>query len=398
MLAHLTATLPPSPIVTVFDRATKLRGQGYDLIDFSIGEPDFDTPAHICDAGMRAIRDGVTRYTATDGSVELKEAIQRKFLRDNGLKFTLEEISVCSGAKPLLATAVQAVLNPGDEVVVPTPAWTSHLGMVAVVGGCLKLVETGLEFGFKMSAEALEAVFTPKTRLLLLCSPSNPTGTVYSREDLREFAEILRKHPNILVISDDLYEHITFDDCCFSTLASVAPDLSERILTVNGVSKAYAMTGWRIGYGGGPKWWTDGIRAIFSQTNGGPCSISQIAATAALDGPQHLLAQRCKTYQRRRDLALDGIASIPALRATRPEGAFYLMPECSRLIGWRRLSDGGVIKNSTDLADYFLDWGVVVVPGAGFSCDPYFRLSIATSETAIQEGLHRISKACDALK
>ncbi len=400
MLSNITASLPPSAIVTVFNRAIELRTQGRDLIDFSIGEPDFDTPQHICQAGMGAIRDGATRYTATDGTADLKDAVRRKFSRDNALDFNRDEIIVSSGAKPLLATAVQAVLNPGDEVIIPTPAWTSHLGMVAVASGHLKLIKTGMTTGFKMSAQQLQTVITPKTRLLLLCSPSNPTGAVYSQPELEEIAEVLRQNPHVLAISDDLYEHIVFDDITFATLASVAPDLSNRILTVNGVSKAYAMTGWRIGYAGGPRWWTDGIRAIFSQTNGGPCSISQIAATAALDGPQELLARRCKTYRQRRDFALERLAKIPALKVARPEGAFYLMPECGNLIGRQRALDGGIsiIETSTDLADYFLDWGIVVVPGSGFSCDPYFRLSIATSQDLIEEGLNRLAEACEALQ
>lgn len=397
MLSRLTAALPPSAIVTIFNRAVGLRAEGRDLMDFSIGEPDFATPAHVCEAGIEAILGGATRYTATDGTAELKDAVRRKFRRDNDLEFSRDDIVICSGAKPLLATAVQAVLNPGDEVVVPTPAWTSHLGMIAVAGGRLTLARTGLETGFKMSADQLQAALSPATRLLMLCSPSNPTGAVYSGAELAAIAEVLRRYPDILVISDDLYEHIVFNGSAFATLATVAPDLSKRVLTINGVSKAYAMTGWRIGYGGGPKWWTDGIRAIFSQTNGGPCSISQIAATAALDGPQDLLAERCRIYQQRRDLALDGLARIGELKIAKPEGAFYLMPECGNLIG-RRRPDGGVIETSTDLADYFLDWGVVVVPGAGFSCDPYFRMSIATSEDNIKQGIKRIADACNALQ
>jgi len=397
MLAHLTAILPASPIITVFNRAIELRANGHDLIDLSIGEPDFDTPGHICEAGIEAIREGATRYTAADGTLALKQAVQRKFLRDNDLEFTCDEIIISSGAKPLLATAVQAVLNPGDEVVIPTPAWTSHLGMVEVAGGRLELIKTGLESGFKMSSGQLEEAITPNTRLLFLCSPANPTGAVYSAQELQAIAEILRRHPNILVISDDLYEHIIFDGSAFATLAAVAPDLSNRVLTVNGVSKAYAMTGWRIGYSGGPKWWADGIRAILSQASGGPCSISQIAATAALDGPQDLLAQRCRIFQQRRDVALQELAKIASLQVTSPQGAFYLLPECSALMG-RQRSDGSIIKTSTDLAEYLLEWGVVVVPGAGFACDPYFRMSIATSQNMIEAGIRRIAKACAALQ
>ncbi len=396
MLAHLTAAIAPSAIGAVFNRATQLRADGCDLIDLSIGEPDFDTPEHICEAGIRAIRDGATRYTATDGTAALKGAIRRKFRRDNALDFNDDQIIVASGAKPLLATAVQAVLNPGDAVVMATPAWSSHLGLVEIAGGSLVLVETGVEDGFKMSAEKLETAITPGTRLLVMCSPSNPTGAVYSADDLRGIAGVLRRHPDVLVICDDLYEHIIFDGQDFATLAAVAPDLLDRVLTVNGVSKAYAMTGWRIGYAGGPKWWADGIRDIFSQTNGGPCSISQVAATAALDGPQDLLASRCQIYQRRRDLALDGLTKISSFRVTRPQGAFYLMPHCGALMG-RRRPGGGTIETTGDLADFFLQCGVVVVPGAGFACDPYFRLSIATSDKLIEEGLCRISDACATL-
>lgn len=396
MLAIATAAILPSPIVAIFDKATELRAEGRDLVDFSVGEPDFDTPAHICEAGAEAIAKGLTRYTPTDGTAALKDAIRRKFTRDNGLEFSRAEIVVGAGAKPLLATAMQTVINPGEEVIVSTPAWASHVGMIQVCGGSVIFVPTGKDDGFRLDAARLEAAITPATRMLLLCSPSNPTGAVYSAEELASLAEVLRDHPKILVMSDDLYEHIVFDDREFATLASVAPDLRERILTVNGVSKAYAMTGWRIGYAGGPKWWTDGIRTVFSQTNGGPCSISQAAAAAALDGPQDFLADWRESYRRRRDLAQQGISSIAGLEAARPEGAFYVMPHCGGLIG-RKRPNGRVIETSTDLASYFLDDGVVVVPGAGFFCDPYLRISIATSEENIREGIRRMEAACMAL-
>ncbi len=397
MLARTIAAIPASAISSIFDQATALREGGRDLVDFSIGEPDFDTPAHICEAGAQAIADGITRYTSTDGTAALKDAIARKFLRDNGLKFSRTEIVVGAGAKPLLATAVQAVINPGEEAILTSPAWASHLGMLQLAGARPVLLETNLEGKFKLTASALEAAITPATRLLILCSPSNPTGAVYSAEQLQALAEVLRRHPQVLVISDDLYEHIVFDGHEFATLVAVAPDLSERVLTVNGVSKAYAMTGWRIGFGGGPKWWTDGIRLIFSQNNGGPCSISQIAAAAALDGPREFLAEWRDIYRRRRDLAVAGINSIDGLQARAPEGAFYIMPDCGGLIGKCR-PDGQIIESSTDLAAWFLDAGVVVVPGAGFSCDPYFRLSIALSEAEIKRGLQRMAAACDILK
>jgi aspartate aminotransferase len=396
MLATAISKIQGSAISAIFDQATRLRAQGRDLIDFSVGEPDFDTPEHICAAGIDAIKQGVTRYTAVDGTADLKAAIARKFQRDNSLDYTPAEIVISAGAKPLLATAMQAVLNAGDEVIIPTPAWPSHIGMVEVCAAGIVMVPTTHEDDFKLNASTLEAAITPKTKLLLLCSPSNPTGAVYSDKALTELAEVLRRHPDILVISDDLYEHIIFDDNRFATLAAVAPDLRDRILTVNGVSKAYAMTGWRIGYAGGPKWWMDGIRKISSQINGGPCSISQAASIAALDGPQGFLTDWRNTYQNRRNIALDRLARIDGLTVSKPEGAFYLMPHCGGFLG-RKRPDGTMIKTTTDLASYLLDEGVVIVPGAGFFCDPYFRMSIATSEANILEGLKRMTTACNAL-
>ncbi len=395
MLSNLTAALPASPIINVFNRAFELRQQGADLIDFSVGEPDFDTPAHICDAGVAAIQAGDTRYTPTDGNGLVKSAVAEKFRRDNGLDFTPSQIIVCSGAKPLLASAVQAVLNPGDEMILPVPLWASHLGMVQAVGGAPVLVNTA-DTGFKLTGDMLANAITPKTRLLMICSPSNPTGAVYSAAELSDLASVLRKHKKVNVICDDLYEHIIFDGAEFATLVAVAPDLKDRILTVNGVSKSYAMTGWRIGFAGGPDWWTNGIRSLFSQTNGGACSISQAAAVAALNGPQDFLRDWCATYQRRRDVALQGLAAIEGLETQTPGGAFYLMPDCGALLG-RHKSDGSAIDSSTDLAEHFLDHGVVVVPGSGFACEPYFRMSIATSKANIIEGIKRMKSATQAL-
>ncbi len=397
MLASAISRIQGSPISTIFDQATRLRAEGHNLIDFSVGEPDFNTPKHICDAGIEAIQQGITRYTAVDGTADLKAAVARKFKADNDLEYSPAEIVISAGAKPLLATALQAVINPGDEVIISTPAWPSHIGMVEVCNGKPVIVPTGHEDGFKLSATALEAAITSKTKMLLLCSPSNPTGAVYSAKALAALADVLRAHPNILIISDDLYEHIVFDDNRFATLAAVAPNLKDRILTVNGVSKAYAMTGWRIGYAGGPKWWMDGMRKISSQINGGSSSISQAASIAALDGPQDFLATWCETYRNRRDIALEGLTQIDGLKISKPEGAFYLMPHCGGLLGKKR-PDGQVIETSSDLASYLLDAGVVIVPGAGFFCDPYFRMSIATSEANIIEGIRRMTTACNALK
>ena len=393
MLSRVMATVPTSPIGTMFNRATALRAEGRDLIDLSIGEPDFDTPAHIREAAIAAIHAGQTRYTAADGTAALKDAIRRKFARDNGLTFGRAEVVVAAGAKPLIASAMQVVLNPGDEAILAAPVWTSHVGMVQVCGATPVLVQTEASDGFRLAPARLAAAITPATRLLLLCSPSNPTGSVYSAEDLAALAEVLRAHPEIVVISDDLYEHIVFAPARFATLAQVAPDLQDRILTVNGVSKAYAMTGWRIGYAGGPPWWAEALRVLFSQTSGGPCSISQVAAIAALDGPQDYLADWAQTYRRRRDLALAELAGIPGLRVECPAGAFFLMPDCGAFLGCGT-PEGGTIETSADLAEHLLQAGVVVVPGTAFYADPYFRLSTATSEAKIVAGIHRIATAC----
>ncbi|MDP3961533.1 MAG: pyridoxal phosphate-dependent aminotransferase [Pseudorhodobacter sp.] len=395
-LADLMAGVSGSPIGAVFNKAVELRAQGRDLIDLSLGEPDFDTPEHIRAAAISAINAGQTRYTASDGTAALKDAISRKFSRDNGLSFSRAQIVVAAGAKPLIASALQVILNPGDAVILPTPVWTSHVGMVQACGAVPVLVATGAEHGFRLSAAQLAAAITPATRMLILCSPSNPTGSVYSAADLAALAEVLRRHPGIVILSDDLYEHIVFAPARFATLAQVAPDLAEHILTVNGVSKAYAMTGWRIGYAGGPTWWTDGLRTLFSQTNGGPCSISQAAAIAALDGPQAFLADWCETYRRRVDITFQALAQVPGLTVTRPEGAFFMLPGCAALIG-RHTPAGRVIASSSDLAGYLLEAGVVVVPGPAFYCDPYFRLSVATSEANIIAGIGRIAVACTAL-
>ena len=394
-LSNLIAQLRPSPIVEIFDKATELRNKGVDLVDFSAGEPDFDTPEHICEAGIKAIKDGNTRYTPTDGTDLIKQAVIEKFSRDNDLRFDTSQIIVASGAKPLLASAFQAALNPGDEVILPAPLWASHLGMVEAIGAKPVLVSTA-GTDFKLTSYLLEQAISRRTRLLVLCSPANPTGVVYTEDELNALAAVLRKHPDVLVISDDLYEHIVFDGIRFATMAAVAPDLADRVLTVNGVSKCYAMTGWRIGFAGGPGWWADGIRALFSQTNGGPCSISQAAAAVALTAPQEFLREWRSIYQRRRDLAISGLNEINGLNTVCPQGAFYLFPHCGDLIGSSTPS-GTTVTSSTDLAAYLLERGVVVVPGPGFATDPFFRMSIATSEREIQNGLARMKTALHEL-
>ena len=326
ILSRVVQGVLPSPIGVMFDRASALRAAGRDLVDLSLGEPDFNTPDHVRAAGIAAIEAGQTRYTASDGTAALKQAVARKFARDNGLRFGLERIAIAAGAKPLLAAAMQAVLDAGDEVILPVPAWTSHVGMVRVCDARPVFVETEAADGWRLDAWRLEAAITPATRLLLLCSPGNPTGAVASEAELSAVAEVLRRHPQVAVISDDLYEHIVFAPARFATLAQVAPDLGDRILTVNGVSKAYAMTGWRIGYAGGPEWWMKGLRVLFSQTSGGPCSISQAAAvasgtqmsTVALGGPGRGFGGRVAEADGRRAGQLGGGGDGRRLRQGRP--------------------------------------------------------------------------------
>ncbi|RJT31982.1 pyridoxal phosphate-dependent aminotransferase [Mesorhizobium waimense] len=387
----------PSPIAGIFSTVERLRREGRDLLDFSIGEPDFDTPSHIREAGMSAIERGQTRYTPIDGSIDLKRAIRRKFLVENGLDYPIDHIVAGMGAKPLLASAVQAVLSPGDEAIVSTPCWPSHVGMIELAGGHAVKVVTSIDSGFKMTASQLDGAINPRTRLVILCSPSNPTGAVYSETELRELAEVLLRHPQVAILSDDLYEHILFDGTPFHTIAAIEPRLFNRTMTVNGLSKAYAMTGWRIGFAGGPLAWVNGVRQIYSQCSGGLCSISQATAIAALEGPKDFLADRASRYQSRRDLTLQALGAANGLRIMKPRGAFYLMPECSGLIGTRR-SNGEMITSSGDFARYLLeDWSVVVVPGEGFECGPYFRISIATSEANLTLGMRLIAEASRVL-
>ena len=386
-----------SPIAGIFANVQRLRREGRELLDFSIGEPDFDTPLHIREAGKIAIDRGETRYTPTDGGIELKESVRRKFHIENGLDYPLAQIVAGMGAKPLLAAAVQAILSPGDEVILSTPCWPSHVGMIELARGHAVKVATGIDTKFKMTSEQLERAIGPRTRLVIFCSPSNPTGAVYDAAELRALAHVLLAHPQIAILSDDLYEHILFDGRRFHTIAAVEPRLAARTLTVNGLSKAYAMTGWRIGFAGGPPAWVDAIRQLYSHSSGGLCSISQAAAIAALEGPKEFLADRSARYQARRDLAVAGLAAAPGLRTGKPEGAFYLMPECAGVIGTRR-PNGETIGSSTDFARYLLeDWNVVIVPGPGFECDPYFRLSIATSDATLTRGVQLIGQACAAL-
>ena len=397
MLNTLARSFEPSAISEVFSLAARLKDEGRDIIDLSAGEPDFETPDHVKQAAWAAIQRGETKYTPTEGTADLRRAVQGKFRRENGLDYGFEQVMIGQGAKPLLYRALQATLEAGDEVIIPTPCWPSHPGMVKLCGAVPVLVTCREEDGFKLRPDELAAAITDKTKWLIFNSPGNPTGAVYSADDYRALAEVLRSHPRILVLADDIYEHITFTDEAFVTFAQAAPEMMERTATVNSVSKGYAMTGWRVGYIGGPAELIGAMRRILSQSDGNPCSVSQAAAIAALEGPQDVLAERREAYRRRRDLVVGLLNQTPYLRCRQPDGAFYVYPNCQDAIG-KTTPDGKAIGSSRDFAAYLLEThGVTAVPGAGFHGDPYFRLSTAASTDELEEACRRIARACSEL-
>ncbi len=370
---------------------------GVDVISLATGEPDFDTPLHVIDAADKAMRSGQTRYTGTGGTVELRNAIIEKFRRENGLSYGPSEVIATAGAKNMVFLALLASLNPGEEVIVPAPHWVSYTDMTKMVGGSPVVVSCSQNNGFKLDGKALEAAITPKTRWLILNTPCNPSGAVYSRKDLEEIAEVVRRHPHVLVMTDDIYEHILFDGLTYHSFAAVAPDLKERTLTINGVSKAYAMTGWRIGYAGGPAELIAAMKKVQSQSLGSISSISQAGAVAALIGPQDFLKERAKAFQDRRDRVIELLGKVPGLRCHRPEGAFYLFIECSGLIG-KKTPAGTRLERDTDVAEYLLEEArVVVVNGTAYGMSPYFRISTATSMAKLESACARIAAACSKL-
>jgi len=399
-MPSLSATLErfqPSAIAEIFSLAVRLKEEGRDIVNLSSGEPDFDTEANAKQAAVEAIAEGQTKYTNIDGTTALKRAIQAKFRRDNSLDYRSEQILVDAGAKPLLAHGMQAILDPGDEVIIPTPCWTSYVGMARLFGGEPKLVPCPEEAGFKLQPEDLERAITRRTKLILLNSPCNPTGAAYAEDELKALTDVLRRHDHVWIFADDIYEHIVYDGFRFVTPAQVEPRLFDRTLTINGVSKAYAMTGWRIGFAGGPTRLIEAIRKVLTQSTANPCSISQAAATEALTGPQDFLVERADSFRQRRDLVVGAINQMPGLRCSPPEGAFYLYPNCAGLLG-RRTEEGATIESSHDFARHLLEhWGVAVVPGSAFECDPYFRLSYAASTTELEEACRRIGRACGEL-
>jgi aspartate aminotransferase len=386
-----------SEILQIGAKAAAYKKDGRPVIILGAGEPDFDTPDFIKQAAADAIWAGETKYTALDGTPALKAAIREKFRRDNGLDFAPEQITVSTGAKQVLYNAFMASLEPGDEVIIPAPCWTSYADIVAVCGGVPVLVPCGHETGFRLTPEALQAAITPQSRWVLFNSPSNPSGAAYSAADYAPLMEVLRAHPRIWLMADDMYEHIVYDGFDFATPAQVAPDLAARTLTVNGVSKAYAMTGWRIGYAGGPAPLIKAMAVIQSQSTSCPSSVSQAAALAALTGPQEVLAERRQSFQARRDLVVDGLNAIAGIECPRPEGAFYTFASCAGVLG-RQTPAGQRLETAADFCAYLLEaWDVALVPGRAFGLSPYFRISYAAAAEELQEALRRIAAAVAAL-
>jgi len=397
IISKALGRIQPSATLAMTAKVTELKAQGIDVIGLSAGEPDFDTPDFVKDAAIQAIRDGDTNYTVVDGTAALKQAIVDKFARDNGLTYTTKQITANSGGKHTLFNALVATLDEGDEVIIPAPYWVSYPDIVNFAGGTPVFIEAGADQGYKITPEQLEAAITPKTKWVLLNSPSNPSGAAYSADELKALGAVILPHEQVMVMTDDMYEHIWYADFAFSTIAQVCPELFDRTLTVNGVSKAYAMTGWRIGFAGGPEWLIKAMAKLQSQSTSNPCSISQAAAVAALNGPQDFLVERNAAFEKRRDLVVSMINDTPGLQCPTPEGAFYVYPDASELMG-KTTPKGAVIKTDENLIAYFLEEAeVAAVHGAAFGLSPAFRISYATSEEVLTEACTRIQRACAAL-
>ena len=397
-LADSLARVKPSATIAVTNKARELKAAGRDVIGLGAGEPDFDTPDNIKNAAIKAIRDGKTKYTAVDGIPELKAAIVAKFKRENGLSYTAAQVTVGTGGKQVLYNALMATLNPGDEVLIPAPYWVSYPDMVLLAGGTPVVVEALLENNFKVTAEALEKAITSRTKWLIFNSPSNPSGAAYTRAELKALTDVLVRHPQVWVMSDDMYEHLVYDDFVFVTPAQVEPALYERTLTVNGVSKAYCMTGWRIGYGAGPTPLIKAIATIQSQSTSNPASISQYAAVEALTGPQDFIPEHNKVFKERRDLIVSMLNQSRGLSCPTPEGAFYVYPSCAALIG-KTAPSGNVIASDDDFVTELLEAeGVAVVQGSAFGFSPNFRISYATATEALEEAGQRIQRFCAGLR
>lgn len=397
ILSDRIQRIKPSPSTAARAKVVALEAGGAKIIDLTIGEPDYDTPDHIKQAGVDAIWAGQTKYTPVAGTAALRKAVADKFRRENGIEFTTSQIFVGSGAKQVIYNALACTLNRGDEVIVPAPYWVSYPDMVLLHGGTPVIVPCSVGNGYKMTAKNLEAAITPKTRWLIINTPCNPSGATYSEEELRALADVLLHHPQVWVMTDDIYEHLFYAQRGFHTLAQVEPALRPRTLTVNGVSKAYAMTGWRIGYAGGPAALIEAMAKLQSQSTSCVSSISQAAAVAALNGPQQSVRASAAMLRERRDLALDVLREARGITCIAPDGAFYLFPSCAGLMG-KRTPAGTVIETDTDFTLYLLEQeSVAVLDGASYGISPSFRLSIATSTANLLEGCKRVVRACAAL-
>ncbi len=399
MMTHVSErvqALAPSATLAMSQKSAELKAQGVDVINLSVGEPDFNTPAHIKEAAKKAIDDNFTFYTPVAGYMSLRKAVSEKLKRENGVDYAPEQIVVANGAKQALCNVILASINPGDEVVIPMPAWVSYVEMVKLAGGTVVSVDADITQDFKITPDQLEKAITPATRMLLLCSPSNPTGSVYSREELQAIVDVLAKHPDVMVLADEIYEHINFTGS-FTSMAAF-PEIADRVILINGVSKAYAMTGWRIGYCAAPLWLAKAVTKLQGQYTSNASSIAQKAAEAAYTGSQECVAEMNEAFRRRRDLVVELASDIPGLKVNRPQGAFYLFPEVSAYIG-KTTPEGKKIERSADLAMYLLESGhVATVDGGAFGMEGYIRLSYATSDDNIREALRRMKEALLALK
>jgi len=397
LVSRTLERVKPSPTMAITNKAREMKAAGFDVIGLGAGEPDFDTPDNIKQAAIEAIKRGETKYTAVDGIPELKQAISEKFARENGLDYKPAEITVGSGGKHVLYNALLATLDPGDEVIIPSPYWVSYPDIVLLAGAEPVIVETTLEENFKLTPEALEKAITPKTKWFIFNSPSNPTGAAYTRDEIKALTDVLLRHERVWVLTDDIYEHLVYDGFEFSTPVQVEPKLKERALTLNGVSKAYSMTGWRIGYAGAPAELVKAIGKLQSQSTSNPCSISQWAALEALRGPQDFLKDWVKSFQERRDLVVSMLNQANGLSCPTPEGAFYVYPSCEGTIG-KKTPKGDTINNDEDFATLLLqEEGVAVVHGEAFGLSPFFRISYATSTEALEEACRRIQRFCASL-
>lgn len=397
LLSDTLDRVKPSPTIAVTNKAAEMKAAGHDVIGLGAGEPDFDTPQHIKDAAVVAISMGKTKYTAVDGIAELKQAICAKFKRDNDLAYTPAQVSVSSGGKQVLYNALMATLNEGDEVIIPAPYWVSYPDMVLLTGGTPVIVQAPLQTGFKLTADQLEEAITPNTKWLLFNSPSNPTGAGYTWDELKSLTDVLMRHPHVWVMTDDMYEHLAYGDFKFCTPAQVEPRLYDRTLTVNGVSKAYAMTGWRIGYAAGPVELIAAMRKVQSQSTSNPCSISQYAAVEALNGPHDFIAENNATFVRRRDLVVDMLNRADGIACPVPDGAFYVYPSIAGLIGKTSPKGTQIVDDEVFSSALLEETGVAVVFGAAFGLSPNFRVSYATSDEALTEACTRIQNFCETL-